>query len=235
MNNLDDIQVNVAEIKEEIKQICNRLGRNPEDITLVVVTKTVEPERINYAVDCGVSNLGENKVQEIVDKYETVSKNIKWHLIGHLQTNKVKYIIDKVELIHSVDSVKLAEEISKKAEKYDITKDVLVQVNVAEEESKFGIRLDEAVNFVKSISVFDNIRIKGLMTIAPYSEDPEGVRLVFRQLKEKFDELSQMNLPNVEMKYLSMGMSNDYQIAIEEGSNMVRIGTAIFGKRNYSK
>lgn len=235
MNNLDDIQVNVAEIKEEIKQICNRLGRNPENITLVVVTKTVEPERINYAVDCGVSNLGENKVQEIVDKYETVSKNIKWHLIGHLQTNKVKYIIDKVELIHSVDSVKLAEEISKKAEKYDITKDVLVQVNVAEEESKFGIGLDEAVNFVKSISVFDNIRIKGLMTIAPYSEDPEGVRLVFRQLKEKFDELSQMNLPNVEMKYLSMGMSNDYQIAIEEGSNMVRIGTAIFGKRNYSK
>jgi PLP dependent protein len=235
VNNLDDIQVNIADIKEEIKQICQNCGRNPDDITLVVVTKTVDPERINHAVDSGISNLGENKVQEIMDKYEAVSKNIKWHLIGHLQTNKVKYIIDKVELIHSVDSVKLAEEISKRAEKYDITKDVLVQINVAEEESKFGIDLDEAVNFVKSISVFDNIRIKGLMTIAPYSENPEGVRLVFRQLKEKFDELSQMNLPNTEMKYLSMGMSNDYQIAIEEGANMIRIGTAIFGKRDYSK
>jgi PLP dependent protein len=235
VNNLDDIQVNIADIKEEIKQICQNCGRNPDDVTLVVVTKTVDPERINHAVDYGVSNLGENKVQEIMDKYEAVSKNIKWHLIGHLQTNKVKYIIDKVELIHSVDSVKLAEEISKRAKKYDITKDVLVQINVAEEESKFGIDLDEAVNFVKSISVFDNIRIKGLMTIAPYSENPEGVRLVFRQLKEKFDELSQMNLPNTEMKYLSMGMSNDYQIAIEEGANMIRIGTAIFGKRDYSK
>ncbi|MDF2590674.1 MAG: YggS family pyridoxal phosphate enzyme [Clostridia bacterium] len=235
MNNLDEIQVNITDIKEEIKKTCQNCGRNPEDITLVVVTKTVDPERINYAVDCGVSNLGENKVQEIVDKYETVSKNVKWHLIGHLQTNKVKYIIDKVELIHSVDSVKLAEEISKRAEKYDITKDVLVQINVAEEETKFGIGLDEAVDFVKSISEFDNIRIKGLMTIAPYSEDPEGVRLVFRQLKEKFDELSKLNLPNTDMKYLSMGMSNDYHIAIEEGANIIRVGTAIFGKRNYNK
>jgi pyridoxal phosphate enzyme (YggS family) len=235
VNNLDDIQVKIAEIKEEINQICHRCGRNPEDITLIVVTKTVDPERINYAVDCGVTNLGENKVQEIVDKYETVPKSIKWHLIGHLQTNKVKYIIDKVELIHSVDSVKLAEEISKRAEKYHITKDVLVQINVAEEESKFGIALEDAVSFVKSISVFDNISIKGLMTIAPYSENPEGVRPVFRQLKEKFDELAQMNLPNTEMKYLSMGMSNDYNVAIEEGANMIRIGTAIFGKRDYSK
>ena len=193
---MDDIQVNIADIKEEIKQICQSLDRNPEDITLVVVTKTVDPDRINFAVDCGVSDLGENKVQEIVDKYKTVPKNIKWHLIGHLQTNKVKYIIDKVDLIHSVDSVKLAEEISKRAEKYNIKKDVLVQINVAEEETKFGIGLEDAVNFVKSISVFDNIRIKGLMTIAPYSENPEEVRLVFRQLREKFDELSQMNLHN---------------------------------------
>lgn len=232
---MDDIKVNITDIKEEIKQICHGCGRNPEDITLIAVSKTIDTERINYAVDCGISNLGENKVQEIMDKHESVAKNVKWHLIGHLQTNKVKYIIDKVELIHSVDSIKLAEEISKRAEKYNITKDVLVQINVAEEESKFGISLDEAVNFVKSISGFDNIRIKGLMTIAPYSENPEGVRLVFRQLREKFDELSQMDLPNTDMKYLSMGMSNDYRIAIEEGSNMIRIGTAIFGKRNYNK
>jgi pyridoxal phosphate enzyme (YggS family) len=232
---LDDIRVNIADIKEEISQICHGCGRNPEDVTLIAVSKTIDTERINYAIDCGISNLGENKVQEVMDKYEIVSKNVKWHLIGHLQTNKVKYIIDKVELIHSVDSVKLAEEISKRAEKYNITKDVLVQINVAEEETKFGIGLEEAVDFVKSISGFGNIRIKGLMTIAPYSENPEGVRLVFRQLRKKFDELSQMNLPNTDMKYLSMGMSNDYRIAIEEGSNMIRIGTAIFGKRNYNK
>jgi pyridoxal phosphate enzyme (YggS family) len=232
---LDNIQVNIADIKEEIKKICHHCGRNHEDITLIAVTKTIDPERINDAVDCGIADLGENKVQEIMDKYDAVSKNIKWHLIGHLQTNKVKYIIDKVGLIHSVDSIKLAEEISKRAEKNNITKDVLVQINVAEEETKFGIGLEEAVDFVKSISGFGSIRIKGLMTIAPYMEDPEGVRPVFRQLKEKFDELAQMNLPNTDMKYLSMGMSNDYQIAIEEGANMIRIGTAIFGKRNYNK
>lgn len=232
---MDNIQLNIANIKEEIKQTCHKCGRNPEDITLIAVTKTVDPERINYAVDCGVPNLGENKVQEIMDKYDAVSKNVNWHLIGHLQTNKVKYIIDKVSLIHSVDSTKLAEEISNRAKKNNITKDVLVQVNVAEEETKFGIGLEDAVNFVISVSEFDNIRVKGLMTIAPYMEDPEGVRPVFRQLKQKFDELAQMNLPNTEMKYLSMGMSNDYTIAIEEGANMIRVGTAIFGKRNYSK
>lgn len=235
MNYLDNIQVNIASIKEEIKDICKNCGRDPEDIILIAVTKTVDPERINYAVDCGVSNLGENKVQEIMDKYDAVSKNVKWHLIGHLQTNKVKYIIDKVELIHSVDSIKLAEEISKRAEKNNIIKDVLVQINVAEEETKFGISLEEAVNFVKSISGFGNIRIRGLMTIAPYMEDVEEVRPVFRQLRTKFDELAQMDLPNTDMKYLSMGMSNDYRVAIEEGANMIRIGTAIFGKRNYIK
>ena len=232
---MDNIQVNIADIKEEIKKICHGCGRDPEDITLIAVTKTIDTERINYAVDCGVADLGENKVQEIMDKYDTVSKKVKWHLIGHLQTNKVKYIIDKVGLIHSVDSIKLAEEISKRAEKNNITKDVLVQINVAEEETKFGIGLEEAVDFVKSISGFGSIRIKGLMTIAPYMDDPEGVRPVFRQLKEKFYELAQMNLPNTSMEYLSMGMSNDYRVAIEEGANMVRIGTAIFGKRNYNK
>lgn len=232
---MDDIRVNINEIKEDINRICQKCNRNPEEITLIAVSKTVDADRINHAIDCGISNLGENKVQEIMDKYDLVSKNVNWHLIGHLQTNKVKYIIDKVELIHSVDSIKLAEEINKRAQKNNIIKDVLVQINVAEEDTKFGISIDEAVDFVKSISGFDNIRIMGLMTIAPYDPDPEKVRPVFRRLKEKFSELAQMHLPNTFMKYLSMGMSNDYSIAIEEGSNMIRIGTAIFGKRNYMK
>lgn len=232
---MDNIQVNINDIRKEISQICQNCGRNPEDITLIAVTKTIDPDRINYAVECGASDLGENKVQEIMDKYDNISKNVKWHLIGHLQSNKVKYIIDKVELIHSVDSFKLAEEISKRAEKHNLKKDVLVQINVAKEDTKFGIDIEAAVDFVKSISGLDNICIKGLMTIAPYDENPELVRPVFRQLKEKFDELAQMNLPNTDMKYLSMGMSNDYPVAIEEGANMIRIGTAIFGKRNYNK
>ncbi|MGB7604586.1 MAG: YggS family pyridoxal phosphate-dependent enzyme [Lutisporaceae bacterium] len=232
---MESIKNNISAIKEEIKQACLKSGRSSEEITIIAVTKTIDIERINYAVDCGLLNLGENKVQEIMDKYDAVDKSVKWNLIGHLQTNKVKYIIDKVELIHSVDSIKLAEEISRRAEKNNLIKDVLVQINVAMEETKFGINIEEAVDFVKSASSFNNIRIKGLMTIAPYDEDVEKVRPIFRQLKKKFDELAQMNIPNTEMKYLSMGMSNDYNIAIEEGANMIRVGTAIFGKRNYNK
>lgn len=232
---MDSIKNNIEAIKKDIEEICLKSGKNPDDITIIAVTKTVDTDRINYAADCGLTNLGENKVQEIMDKYEPVNKNVKWHLIGHLQTNKVKYIIDKVELIHSVDSVKLAEEISKKALKNNLIKEVLVQVNVAKEESKFGIDIEEVISFVKTISAFENIRIKGLMTIAPYDENPENVRPIFRLLRQKFDELAQMNIPNTDMKYLSMGMSNDYAVAIEEGANMIRIGTAIFGKRNYNK
>lgn len=232
---MDDIKHNIEYIKNDIERICQNLGRNPEDITLIAVSKTIDAARINFAVENGITDLGENKVQEIMDKYEEVSKNVNWHLIGHLQTNKVKYIIDKVKLVHSVDSLKLAEEISKRAAKSNLIKDVLVQVNVAMEETKFGISLDEVVDFVKSISVFDSIRIKGLMTIAPYNEDPEAVRPVFKQLKAKFDELARLEFPNTDMRFLSMGMSNDYAVALEEGANMIRIGTAIFGKRNYNK
>ncbi len=232
---MDSIKQNIESIEAEIKEICQRCGRSFEDITLIAVSKTIDTDRINYAVDCGVSNLGENKVQEIMDKYDHISKNVKWHLIGHLQSNKVKYIIDKVELIHSVDSEKLAEEISRRAQQNNMKKDVLVQINVAKEDTKFGIDIEDAVDFVKSISRFDNICIKGLMTVAPYDEDPEKVRPVFRQLKQKFDQLAQLDIPNTDMKYLSMGMSNDYPVAIEEGSNMIRVGTAIFGKRNYNK
>ncbi|HQE66825.1 MAG TPA: YggS family pyridoxal phosphate-dependent enzyme, partial [Bacillota bacterium] len=205
----------------------------PDSITIIAVTKTVDPDRMNYAIKCGIRNIGENKVQEIMAKYENIEENVNWHLIGHLQTNKVKYIIDKVALIHSVDSIGLAEEISKRAEKAGLVKDVLVQVNVAQEETKFGIEYDDTDSFVERLSGFSGIRVKGLMTIAPYYDDAELARPVFRQLKEKFDMLAAAGIPNINMKYLSMGMTNDYKVAIEEGSNMVRIGTGIFGARNY--
>ena len=231
---MQEIRDNIDSIYRSIRDICGSKGRDPESITLIAVTKTIDPVRINYAVEYGINNIGENKVQEITAKYENIEGNVKWHLIGHLQTNKVKYIIDKVALIHSVDSIDLAEEISKRATKAGIVKDVLVQVNVAQEDTKFGIDYKDTEDFVRQLSGLTGIRVKGLMTIAPYSEDAELVRPVFRQLKEMYDTLAAADIANVEMKYLSMGMTNDYKVAIEEGSNMVRIGTGIFGARNYN-
>jgi pyridoxal phosphate enzyme (YggS family) len=231
---LQEIKDNIDSINRNIKDICAGMGQDPESITLIAVTKTIDQERINYAVNCGIQNIGENKVQEVMAKYENIEGNVNWHLIGHLQTNKVKYIIDKVALIHSVDSISLAEEISRRAEKAGLVKDVLIQVNVAGEETKFGISYDEIDSFIKQLSQLGGIRVKGLMTIAPYFEDTELVRPIFRQLREKFDMLTKVDIPDVEMKYLSMGMTSDYKLAIEEGSNMVRIGTGIFGTRNYN-
>lgn len=231
---MQEIRDNIETLSREIKDICGRIGRDPGSITIIAVTKTVDIDRIKYAIGCGIKDIGENKVQEIMAKYGNIEENVNWHLIGHLQTNKVKYIIDKVKLIHSVDSISLAEEISKRAQKAGLIKDVLVQINVAREESKFGIEYEDTDSFVRQLSVLPGIRVKGLMTIAPYYEDAELVRPVFRKLREKFDQLSKEDIPNVEMKYLSMGMTNDYRIAIEEGSNMIRIGTGIFGARNYN-
>lgn len=228
------IRDNITTISGDIKDICVRTGKDPDSITIIAVTKTVDPDHINYAIGCGIQNIGENKVQEIMAKYENIEKNVNWHLIGHLQTNKVKYIIDKVALIHSVDSVSLAQEISRRAEKAGIVMDVLVQVNVAQEETKYGIGYEEIDSFVHELSALGGIKVKGLMTIAPYYEDMEQVRPIFRRLKGKYDILGEAGIPNVEMKYLSMGMTNDYKLAIEEGSNMVRIGTGIFGARNYN-
>lgn len=231
---MQEIKDNIDSIRNNIEDVCKKLGKDPTCVTIIAVTKTVDPERINYAVKCGMKDLGENKVQEVMAKYENVEGNVNWHLIGHLQTNKVKYIIDKVALIHSVDSIGLAEEIGRRAVKAGMEKDVLVQVNVAQEDTKFGIEYKDTEAFVKQLSEISGIRVKGLMTIAPYSEDPEQVRPVFRRLKEMFDTLSAANISNTEMKYLSMGMTNDYKVAIEEGSNMVRVGTGIFGARNYN-
>ncbi len=231
---MQEIRDNIRSISQEVRDICIRTGKDPESVTIIAVTKTIDTERIKYAIDCGIQNIGENKVQEVISKFDNFERNVNWHLIGHLQTNKVKYIIDKVALIHSVDSISLAEEISKRAEKAGLVMDVLIQVNVAEEDTKFGIEYGETDGFIKQLSQLRGIKVKGLMTIAPNYEDTELVRPVFRQLKEKFDMLAKADIPNVEMKYLSMGMTNDFRMAIEEGSNMVRIGTGIFGARNYN-
>ena len=225
------IKNNLDAVIQRINGAAARAGRDPSDINLIGVTKTVDAARIKAAYDCGIENFGENRVQELCEKTDILDMDCIWHLIGHLQTNKVKYIIDKVHLIHSLDSLELAKEISRRAQKLGRTMDVLVQVNVAGEDSKFGIRPDEAVGFVKEVSRMGNIRVRGLMTIAPLSADPEDVRWVFAGLGKLRIDISRENIDNVNMDYLSMGMSNDFEVAIEEGANMVRIGSALFGKR----
>jgi len=225
-----DIKSNIEVINSKIKEVCS-----DRDITLIAVSKTRTPEEINTAIECGITDIGENKVQEILDKYDSV-KPVRWHMIGHLQTNKVRYIIDKVDLIHSVDSLKLAKEIDKRAKEHDIVMNILVQINPADEESKFGVSLDEVKTLVLDIlDNCDNISIKGLMSVAPYDENLENIRPLFEAVKAKYDELSLISNPKLDFKYLSMGMSGDYPVAIKAGSNMVRIGTAIFGERNYNK
>lgn len=227
------IKDNIYTILEKTKQAAIRSGRNLEDITVIAVSKTVDSERAREAVEAGLVNLGENRVQELVKKYDELSNtNVKWHLIGHLQKNKVKYIIDKTVLIHSLESLELAKEINKKAKQHDLISNVLIELNIGEEESKFGISEDVVYEFVKSLEQFENIKVLGLMTVAPFTENPEDVRWVFKKMKEIFDKISGMKLKNTEMKYLSMGMTNDFEIAIEEGANIIRIGTAIFGARN---
>ena len=217
-------------IEKNLEEITDTL---PSNVTLVAVTKTHGTEEINKAIDWGVTDIGENKVQEILENYPHV-KPVRWLLIGHLQTNKVKQIIDKVHLIHSVDSMKLAGEINKRAGQVGKTVNVLIQINSAGEESKFGIETAETEMMVKQIlDECENIKICGLMCIAPFDEDPDNVREYFRVVKEQYDELAKIDHENLEFKYLSMGMSHDYRVAVREGSNMVRIGSAIFGRRNY--
>lgn len=229
------IKENVNDIMTSIKDICKKNGRDYKDVTLVAVSKTVEVQKIKEVVDAGIEIVGENKVQEILDKYDELKDVLNIHMIGHLQRNKVKYIIDKVTLIHSIDSIRLLKEINRRAAQLELIVDVLIQVNVAGEETKYGIKVDEVNNFLKNSAGFQNVFIKGLMTIAPFTDNTEEVRQVFRTLKKKFDEVSTLSYSNVEMKYLSMGMTGDYTIALEEGANMLRIGTKIFGSRTYNK
>ena len=229
------IKENIAYVRQMKDEAAARSGRNGDDVLLVAVTKLHSVEEINEAIDCGITDIGENKVQEIMDKYDRV-KPVKWHLIGHLQTNKVKYIIDKVSMIHSVDSLKLAQEIDKRAKQHDLTMDILIQVNSAQEESKFGITTEETGDMIKEIlENCPNVRIKGLMCIAPFEENPEDARVYFAVVKKLYDEYGTIEHPNLDFKYLSMGMSGDFHVAIEEGSNLIRVGTTIFGARDYSK
>ena len=223
----------LQEVEKRIQAACDRAGRKREEVTLIAVSKTKPVETLQEAYDLGVRIFGENKVQELTAKYEALPKDIHWHMIGHLQTNKVKYIIDKAELIHSVDSLKRAETIEKEAAKHDLIADILVEVNVAEEESKFGMKMEEVIPFVEKVSAFPHVRVRGLMTIAPFVEDPEENRSIFADLHKLYIDIKKKNHDNDTVSVLSMGMTNDYEVAIEEGATMVRVGTGIFGARNY--
>ena len=229
------IHENLDKLEEKIQKACDKAGRKREEVLLIGVTKTRTADEVNEAVSWGITDVGENKVQEIQDKYDKVPGPVKWHMIGHLQTNKVKYIIDKVSLIHSVDKLKLAQEIDKRAGEHGLKAEVLIEVNAAGEESKFGTDLDGARKLIADVREnCPNIRIKGLMTIAPATDNPEEVRVYFKELKQLFDEYKDIKDENMDFQHLSMGMSGDYEVAIEEGATMVRVGTAIFGPRNYN-
>ena len=228
------IRDNLKVIEENINEALIKSGREGDTVEIIAVTKTVDIDRIKEAIDLGLNNIGENRVQELIKKYDILGKGPDYHMIGHLQSNKVKYIIDKVKLIHSLDRISLAKELNKRAKSLNIHANALIQVNVAEEETKFGLKVEEVIPFIENIvAKFENIRIKGLMTIAPFAENPEDVRWVFRSLRQLRDKIANEKYPNVDMDILSMGMTNDYKIAIEEGANMIRIGTGLFGKRNY--
>lgn len=228
---MGQIAENIEDIRRGVKNLLKDLGREDE-VTLIAVTKTVELPKMQEAIRCGITDIGENRVQEIERKYEGMSMPLHWHLIGTLQTNKVKYIIDKVHLIHSLDRLSLAEEIDRRAKEKGIHMNCLVQVNISKEDSKHGVQEDEAGMFIREISQrYENIRILGLMGMAPFELECEATRPYFRTLKRIFDEIATQEIPRVQMKHLSMGMSNDYRIALEEGSNMIRVGTAIFGER----
>ena len=225
---------NLAEVEKHICEACARAGRSRDEVTLIAVSKTKPVSMIEELLPGGTRDFGENKVQELVDKYEVLPKDIHWHLIGHLQRNKVKYVVDKACLIHSVDSMRLAETISEEGVKKGVTVPVLIEVNVAGEESKFGVTLEETEGLVREIAKLPSIQIKGLMTIAPYVEDPEENRVHFSRLKQLSVDIKNKNIDNVSVDVLSMGMTGDYQVAIEEGATMVRVGTGIFGERNYN-
>lgn len=229
------IKDQLKEIRAHIKEAAQKASKSEEDITLIAVSKTYPVTAIEEALLEGCTDFGENHVQELMSKIDSVKENVNWHLIGHLQTNKVKYVVGKTALIHSMDSLKLAEEIEKQSAKRGIVTSVLVEVNVANEATKYGFKLDEVMDVMKILNTMPHIKVKGLMTVAPYVENPEKNRPIFRKLYELSVDIQKQKLDNISTSILSMGMSNDYQIAIEEGATMVRVGTAIFGNRDYSK
>ncbi|WP_122642743.1 YggS family pyridoxal phosphate-dependent enzyme [Luxibacter massiliensis] len=221
-------------VEQKIQAACRRAGRERSEVTLIAVSKTKPVDLLKEAYDAGAREFGENKVQELMDKIDVLPEDINWHMIGHLQTNKVKYIVSRTCLIHSVDSMKLAQAIDKEAAKKNCIAKVLVEVNVAGEESKFGLKVDEVVPFIEKAALLPNIKVCGLMTIAPFVEDPEENRPVFADLQKLSVDIRKKNIDNVNVSILSMGMTNDYEVAIEEGATMIRVGTGIFGARNYA-
>ncbi len=227
------IQENLRMVEREIQEACRRAGRRRSEVTLIAVSKTKPISMIQEAYDAGIRDFGENKVQELLDKIPALPSDIRWHMIGHLQRNKVKYIVGKAAMIHSVDSMALAEEISREAVKKGVEADILVEVNVSGEASKFGMTLEEAPVLVEKIAGLPAIHLKGLMTVAPFTEHPEENRSCFRKLAQIAVDISRKNIDNNGMCLLSMGMTGDYSVAIEEGADYVRIGTGIFGERNY--
>ena len=227
------LKENLYQVQENMKEACRRSGRAESDVTPIAVSKTKPLPMLEEVYSLGIRDFGENKVQELVDKAEQLPDDIRWHMIGHLQRNKVKYIVDKVYMIHSVDSLRLAEEISKEAVKRGIIVNILIEVNVAGEESKFGVTPEDTPGLVQEISHLPGILVRGLMTIAPFVENAEDNRIFFSALKKLYVDITNKNIDNVRMDYLSMGMTGDYEVAIEEGASFVRVGTGIFGERSY--
>lgn len=225
------IKENLAAVEERICEACKRVGRDRSEVTLVAVSKTKPVSMIREAMEEGILDFGENRVQELTDKEAVIQKALNWHLIGHLQRNKVKYIVDKVCLIHSVDSLRLAEQINLEAEKKNLVCPILIEVNVAKEESKFGVFPEDALSLITAVSSLPHIKVKGLMTIAPFVENPEENRIHFQNLKKLNVDIKSKNIDNIDMDILSMGMTGDFEIAIEEGATHVRVGTGIFGGR----
>ena len=229
------IELNLKEVEQNIVAACLKSGRRREEITLVAVSKTKPVSLLLEAYNTGIRDFGENKVQEMCDKYEAMAKDIDWHMIGHLQTNKVKYLIGKTKLIHSVDSYKLACEIEKQAAKHNCDVDILIEVNIANESTKFGLAENDVIELVRQVAKLPHVHIKGLMTVAPYVVDSEENRAHFHNIKQLSIDIDNQNIDNVSMNVLSMGMTGDYMVAIEEGATIVRVGTGIFGERDYTK
>ena len=222
-------------VKADIASACNEVGRNVDDVTLIAVSKTKPVEMLMEAYNVGVRDFGENYVQELCEKIEVMPKDIRWHMIGHLQRNKVKYIVGKVSMIHAVDSLRLAEEIDKCAAKLNVVQDILIEVNMGREETKFGVFEEDALSLVKEIAGLKHVRIRGLMTSAPYVVDSDENRKIFYKIKQLAVDIAGQNIDNVYMDVLSMGMSQDFVAAVKEGSTMVRVGSKIFGARDYSR
>ena len=228
------LKENLKTVEEHVQEACKRAGRSREEVTLIAVSKTKPLEMLQEIYGEGVRDFGENKVQELSDKHDVLPQDIHWHMIGHLQRNKVKYIVDKVYLIHSVDSLRLAEEISREAVKKQVEVNILIEVNVAQEESKFGTTVEETATLIREIATLPGIHIRGLMTIAPFVEDPEENRGYFQKLRQLAVDIGNKNIDNISMNILSMGMTGDYMVATQEGATIVRVGTGIFGERDYS-